>query len=94
MGLTFEWDEVKAQTNVKKHHVTFEEARTVFYDPLSITIPDPRHSAHEARFVDVGCSARGRILVVVYTERGERIRIISCRSATRSERKAYEENSA
>jgi uncharacterized DUF497 family protein len=93
MGLTFEWDEAKAKANVRKHRITFEEARTVFYDPLSITIPDPQHSGHEARFVDVGCSSRGKVLVVVYTERGGHIRMISCRSATRSERKVYEENS-
>ncbi len=92
MGLAFEWDEAKARANVRKHRVTFEEARTVFYDPLSITIPDPQHSTREARFVDVGCSSKGKVLVVVYAERGERIRIISCRSATRSERKAYEES--
>jgi len=77
---------------VRKHHITFEEARTVFYDPLSITVPDPQHSGREARFVDVGCSSRGKVLVVVYTERSRRIRIISCRSATRSERKVYEES--
>jgi uncharacterized DUF497 family protein len=91
MELSFEWDEVKAEANRKKHQVSFDEAATVFADPFSITIPDPDHSANEQRFVDIGTSARGRLLVVIYTERGATIRIISCRSANRSERKLYEE---
>jgi uncharacterized DUF497 family protein len=91
MALSFEWDEVKAEANRKKHQVSFDEATTVLADPLSITIPDPDHSADEQRFVDIGISDRGRLLVVIYTERGATIRIISRRSATRSERKLYEE---
>ena len=92
MGLTFEWDERKAKRNLKKHGVSFEEAATVFGDPLSLTIDDPLHSKHEERFVTMGESVRRRILVVVHTERGDNIRIISARVATRRERKAYEEN--
>jgi uncharacterized DUF497 family protein len=91
MPPNFEWDEVKGEANRKKHRVSFDEAATVFADPLSITIPDPDHSADEQRFVDIGTSNRGRLLVVIYTERGATIRIISCRSATRSERRLYEE---
>jgi uncharacterized DUF497 family protein len=91
MGLTFEWDSDKAAQNLKKHGVSFEEASTVFADPLSLTIPDPLHSEVEDRFVMNGLSHRGRQLVVVYTERGERIRIISARAATPRERKIYEE---
>lgn len=91
MSLTFEWDEAKARTNFRKHHVRFEEAKTVFSDPFSLTIPDPDHSIHEDRFVDIGYSSDRRILVVVYTEREQNIRIISCREATRAERRAYEE---
>ena len=82
---------MKAEANRKKHQVSFDEAATVFADAFSITIPDPDHSADEQRFVDIGTSDRGRLLVVIYTERGAIIRIISCRGATRSERKLYEE---
>ena len=91
MRLVFEWDEAKAEQNLGKHGITFEEARTIFGDPFSMTIADPKHSADENRYVDIGTSATGRMLVVVYTERGGRIRIISCRRATRTERKAYEQ---
>lgn len=91
MGLTFEWDDEKAEENVRKHGVSFSEAKTVFGDPLSVTIPDPNHSVGESRYVDIGRSVEGRVLVVVYTERGSNIRIISCRIATRWERKTYEE---
>jgi uncharacterized DUF497 family protein len=91
MGLIFEWDEEKAKENLRKHQVSFEEAKTVFNDPFSITIPDPQHSADEYRYIDVGCSSKGQILVVVYTERQPNIRIISCRRATKSERRVYEE---
>ena len=90
MELTFEWDEDKARENLKKHKVSFDEAQTVLMDPWSITIPDPDHSMDEERFIDVGTSARGRLLVVVYTERGANIRLISCRKATPSERRKYE----
>ncbi len=91
MALTFEWDEEKAQSNLKKHDVSFEEARTVFGDPLSITMTDPRHSAEEERYIDIGMSASGRLLVVVYTERGAAMRIINSRKAAAREREVYEE---
>lgn len=91
MGLTFEWDEKKAERNLRKHRVSFEEASTVFSDPLSSTIPDPLHSEDEDRFVILGESHRCRLLVVVFTERADSIRIISARHASRRERKDYEE---
>lgn len=91
MKLGFEWDDEKAKANFKKHRVGFDEATTVFTDPFSVTIPDPKHSADEQRYVDIGNSDKGRVLVVVYTERGSNIRIISCRKATPSERMLYEE---
>lgn len=93
MALTFEWHQEKAIENLKKHKVSFEEARTVFNDMFSITIADPEHSAEEDRYIDIGLSAKGHILVVVYTERGSNIRIISCRKATRLERRTYEQES-
>ena len=83
--------ESQAQANARDHGVTFEEAQTVFGDPLSLTWPDPDHSVGEARLIDLGWSAHGRLLLVVYTERHGRIRIISCRPATRQERRRYEE---
>jgi uncharacterized DUF497 family protein len=90
MNLTFEWNEEKARANLKKHQVSFEEAKTVFNDPLAITIPDPQHSVDESRYI--GRSSRGRTLVVVYAERKGSIRIISSREATRLERQRYEES--
>ena len=91
MNLTFEWDEEKSRTNLRKHGISFEEAKTVFNDALSITIPDPEHSMDEYRYIDIGISSNGALLVVSYTERGSSIRIISCRKAMRSERMYYEE---
>ncbi len=91
MALAFEWDEEKSKRNVRKHGVTFEEAKTVFNDPFAITIADPDHSAEEERYLDIGLSVKERVLVVWYTEREENIRIIGCRRATPSERKTYEE---
>lgn len=91
MKLSFEWDGEKAKANFKKHGVTFDEAVTVFTDPFSVTIQDPGHSADEQRYVDIGSSDKGHVLVVVYTERGSKMRIISCRKATLSERTMYEE---
>jgi len=91
MSLGFEWDEKKARQNRTKHGVDFEEASTVFGDPLSVTIPDPDHSEEEDRFVILGDSIRLRLIVVSFTERGNNIRIISARRATRRERKDYEE---
>lgn len=91
MRSNFEWDEEKAKANLKRHKVSFDEATTVFSDPFSITIPDPDHSMDEERYIDIGTSDEGRVLVVSYTERGTNIRIISCRKATRTERRRYEE---
>ncbi|GFP20797.1 uncharacterized protein HKBW3S43_01253 [Candidatus Hakubella thermalkaliphila] len=92
MGLTFEWDEKKARQNLKKHGVSFEEAATVFGDPLSMTIDDPLHStSDQERYVTIGQSYRRRTLVVVHCDRKESIRIISTRVATPRERKTYEE---
>ena len=91
MALTFEWDEKKDLSNRKKHGIGFEEAKSVFGDPRSITITDEEHSDDEDRFIDLGISSRGRLIVVAYTDRGSNIRIISCRKATKSERKAYEQ---
>ncbi|MBI4317422.1 MAG: BrnT family toxin [Chloroflexi bacterium] len=88
--MEFEWDLKKALSNLARHNLSFQEAMTVFGDPLSITVPDPDHSIEEYRFVVVGQSRRGRLLIVSYTERGDRIRIISARVLTRKERKAYE----
>ena len=91
MTLEFEWNSDKAQRNLKDHGVSFDEATTVFRDTLSITVADPDHSDSENRFVDIGMSHRGKLLVVSYTERKDKIRIISARRATRPERKNYEE---
>ena len=91
MALEFEWDPDKAESNLKEHGVSFDEASTVFRDTLSITIGDPDHSASEDRYIDIGMSHRGQLLVVSYTERKDKIRIISARPPTRAERKSYEE---
>lgn len=91
MALTIEWDSEKARSNIRKHRVSFEEASTVFGDPLSLTIPDPGHSQAEGRFLDIGLSRSGRLLVVSYTERGSRLRLISARRPTRRETRKYEE---
>ena len=90
--MTFTWDPQKAEENLKKHGVDFREAATVFDDPLSTAFPDDDHSSSERRFLLIGLSARGRILVVSHTENDDTIRIISARAATRRERKFYEEN--
>jgi hypothetical protein len=91
MSLEFEWDEDKAKKNRNKHGVSFEEASSVFGDPLALTIPDPLHSEEEDRFITLGESHHRRLLVVVSTDRGDTIRIIGARVATRRERKDYEE---
>jgi uncharacterized DUF497 family protein len=88
--IEFEWDEKKAQLNFEKHKVSFEESITVFNDPLLATMSDPDHS-HEQRYITIGQSVKGRILIISYTERQRRTRIISCRKATSREQKAYEE---
>jgi hypothetical protein len=87
----FEWDGRKAKANLRKHGVSFEEAATAFRDPLSATARDPDHSTGEDRFITFGVSSRGRLLVVSHTERGEKVRIISARAATKGERVIYEE---
>jgi len=90
--LIFEWDPQKAKSNLKKHGVSFEEASTAFQDTLSLAIDDPLHSIDEERVVLIGMSNKNRLLVVVHTERGDNIRIISARKATKKERKNYESN--
>lgn len=88
--MEFEWDQEKAASNEEKHGVSFDEASTAFGDPLSLTIADPDHSAEEQRFILIGESYIGRLVVVSHTERGDRIRIINARLATRAERYSYE----
>jgi uncharacterized DUF497 family protein len=90
--VTFEWDDRKAAANFKKHGVSFEEAATVFRDPLYLVFADPDHSIKENRFLIFGDSSEGRLLVVSYTQRQKSIRLISAREATRKEREFYEEN--
>ena len=91
MGYNFEWDPEKAKANLRKHGVSFVEAVTVFGDPLSMNMFDPDHSEEEFRFIVLGMSDRYRLLVVSYTDRPPRTRIISARLATRYERNQYEE---
>lgn len=88
--MEFEWDRDKAAQNLEKHEVSFDEAVTVFHDPLAATFDDPDHSAGEQRFVTIGYSSQNRLIVVAHTERGEAIRIISVRLATSQERKRHE----
>ncbi len=92
MGYTFEWDPKKAAANVRKHGVGFPEASTAFGDPLALLMPDPDHSPGEQRFVLLGLSGRGRLLVIAFAERPPRTRLISARPASRRERKRYEED--
>lgn len=91
MGYTFEWSERKAESNFRKHGVSFEEASTVFADPLSLLMPDPDHSLGEERYIVLGMSMRRRLAVVSFAERPPRTRLISARLATRHEWKLYEE---
>lgn len=96
VNFEFEWDENKAKINLAKHKVSFDEGRTIFTDPFLITIPDDEHSDHEERFISMGKSTSEKILLVVHLERHIKlnhvlIRIISCRKATATERKIYEE---
>lgn len=91
-GLGFEWDPKKDAANKRKHRIGFAEASTVFGDLLSITIPDFEHGTAEERFVIIGLSAAQRLLVVVHTVRAKRIRLISAREATKTERRSYEES--
>lgn len=88
--MEFEWDRAKDAANLVKHGVSFSEASTIFGDPLEVTIPDPMHSEDETRFLSLGISTESRLLVVAYTERQGRIRIIHARVAAAKERKGYE----
>lgn len=88
--MQFEWDRDKASANLKKHRVSFDEAVTVFYDPLAATFDDPDHSKRERRFITIGYSSNGRLLVVSHTERGDSLRIISARLASAKERQRHE----
>jgi uncharacterized DUF497 family protein len=90
--MEFEWDRNKAISNLSKHGISFEEAKTVFDDSLYIDFYDPDHSYGEDRYIIVGESQQGRLLIVSYTERGNTIRLISAREATSRERKVYEES--
>ena len=90
--MQFTWDQKKASSNRIKHGISFEEAATVFGDLLSNNFPDPDHSIDEQRFIIIGASEQGRIIVVAHTDDGEFVRIINAREATSVERKSYEEN--
>ena len=90
MSLTFEWNDDKARANVRKHGISFARAALAFSDPLSVTIDDPDHSNDEARFLLLGATPDGLIVVVAHTDRGDNVRIISARKATRAEKRAYE----
>lgn len=90
MGYEFEWDPAKDRINRRKHGVAFDEATTVFADHLSLNMPDPDHSVTEERFLVLGRSVRGRLLIVAYAERGPRTRLISARTASPAERRRYE----
>jgi uncharacterized protein len=89
--VNFEWDPAKARQNRRKHRVSFQEAATVFGDPLAVTYPDPDHSISEQRFITIGMSTAGRVLIVAHADRRENIRMITARKATPGERKHYEE---
>ncbi|AFZ50611.1 BrnT family toxin [Dactylococcopsis salina] len=89
--MEFEWNLEKARKNFNKHKVSFQEAATVFNDPLSLTFPDPDHSIGESRYIIIGISSLGQVLVIAHTERRTNIRIISARKATPKERRFYEQ---
>jgi uncharacterized DUF497 family protein len=89
----YQWDPRKAASNLRKHRVGFQEAATVFHDPLHLTFPDPDHSVLEQRFLTFGMSARGRVLVVAHADVGAEVRIISARRATKREKHGYTEGS-
>lgn len=89
--MVFEWDPVKARINRRKHGIAFDDACTVFGDPLALTVPDPVHSDQEERFVTIGRSAAGILLVVVYADRARGLRLISARKATPKEVRSYEQ---
>jgi uncharacterized DUF497 family protein len=88
----YEWDPKKAQENLRKHHVSFDEAASVFLDPLAVTYPDPDHSSEEFREITLGQSSRLRVIFLSHTQRKDRIRIIGARKATPNERRQYEES--
>lgn len=90
--LTFEWDKRKELANIRKHGVSFHEASTVFLDPLSMTFFDPDHAEDEDRYITLGMTKNGRLLFVSHADRGDRVRIISAREASKLERNGYEEN--
>jgi uncharacterized DUF497 family protein len=90
--LTFEWDKRKELANIRKHGASFHEASTVFLDPLSMTFYDPDHAEDEDRYITLGMTKNGRLLFVSHAERGDRVRIISAREASKLERNGYEEN--
>ncbi|MBV9742456.1 MAG: BrnT family toxin [Acidobacteriia bacterium] len=89
--MTFEWDARKAAANLKKHQISFQDAATVFFDPLAITFPDPDHSWEESREITIGSTMKGQVVFVSHCERDGHMRIISARRATRSEQQQYEE---
>jgi uncharacterized DUF497 family protein len=89
--MQFDWDKNKAKHNLSKHEVSFEEAKTVFDDPLYVDFYDPEHSEDEDRYLLVGQSNRGRLLIISYTERDNLIRLISAREVTKTERETYEQ---
>jgi len=89
--MIYEWDPKKAKANLRQHRVSFEDAATVFLDPLAVTYPDPDHSGDEIREITVGHSATQRVIFLYHTQRGDRIRLIGARKATPRERRQYEE---
>jgi uncharacterized DUF497 family protein len=88
----YEWDPRKARSNLRRHRMSFDEAASVFFDPLAITFPDPDNSGEEFREITIGRSTRQRVVFLCHTQRGDRTRLISARKATRAERKQYEES--
>jgi uncharacterized protein len=89
VGIQFQWDPHKAAANIEKHKVSFDEARTVFRDRMLISLIDEEHSVDEERYITIGMSARGRLLLVAHADRGGQVRIISARRATRKEERFY-----
>ncbi len=89
--MEYEWDPVKAESNLTKHGISFNEAATVFRDPLAVTYSDPDHSDEEDRFITIGTTSDGQLVILSHTDRGEKTRIISARLTTRREKKLYEE---
>ena len=92
MNITFDWNSAKAELNLQKHHISFEEACTVFNDPLFLTFLDVEHSDDEERYITLGLSIRNRLLLIAHTDTEDNIRLISARKATKHERRFYEED--